>query len=128
MSRMDSYLQPNRHQAPTQATRAASTWVWISQNPSEITVSRGNTTLDAQTVRIESQIDVSEPASESGKAAKRMITLFGVVGHPSIADTDLRRGDRFSYSATPTGRLNYEVIHVDKTQIGQIQAECETMS
>jgi hypothetical protein len=123
---MDSWLATNHDGTiPTPASRASSVWVWILRNASSIVVQRGTaTTLAAQTVRIESLTSVNEPANESGRAAGRRITVFGVVGHPTVTDTNLLRDDRFSYNATPAGRLNYKVIHVDKTQIGQVQCEC----
>lgn len=127
MTRIDAYLQPNRHSTPTAATRSASVYAWILQNASSIVIDREGVLLPAQTVRIESG-SANEVAAEPGKAAKRKITVFGVVGHPTVADTDMRRGDRFSYNATPTGRLNYRIIHVDLTQIGQSQSEAEEIS
>lgn len=129
MTRIDDYLLPNRTQNPTAATRAASTWAWILLNASEITIQRGtSTTVAAQTVRIEANAASEIGSPERGKAATRSILVFGVTGHNSVDDTDLLRDDRFSYNATPTGRLNYRIISIDKTQIGQIQATAEEIT
>ena len=45
--------------------------------------------------------------------------VFGVRGHPMIADTDIRRGDRFVVGAT-----EYEVLGVSEAA-GEVQAVCE---
>ena len=113
MTRADDWLQPQRHSVPTAATRAGSVWVWINQHASSLQVDRSGSLQAAQTVRVEGS-GANEVGSETGRAAKRRVIVFGVQGHSSIADTDLRRGDRFSYNASPAGRLNYEIIHVDK--------------
>lgn len=129
MTRIDDYLLSNHSETPTAATRAAAAWAMILRNASEITVQRGtSTTLDAQTVRIEANAASEIGSPERGKAATRSILVFGVTGHNSVTDTDLKRDDRFSYKATPTGRLNYRIISVDKTQIGQIQATAEEIT
>lgn len=129
MTRIDDFLQPQRHIAPTAETRAAGVWVWINQHAVSLVVNRGGTAQTAQTVRIEGSKSVGGGASDRrgdvSLVVKRQVVVFGIRGHNSIADTDLRRGDRFSYNANPTGRLNYEIIHVDSNQLGQIQATAE---
>lgn len=125
MSRINGYLSAGRIQSPLTTTRAAAAWNRIQRNSSTIVIQRGTaTTVATQVVRIESE-RANEVTGESGKAAKRNILVFGIVGHSSTADTDIQRDDRFSFQATPAGRLNYRVIHVDKTQIGEIQATAE---
>lgn len=124
MSLISEWIQPTLVSAPTAGQRAASVYAWILRNASSIIIDREGATLTAQTVRIESG-GASEVAAEPGKAAKRSITVFGIVGHPTVADTDVRRGDRFSFNAIPVGRLNYRVVNVDLTQIGQKQVEVE---
>ena len=47
------------------------------------------------------------------------VTLFGVQGHATVADTDIRTGDRFVLDNT-----EYEVSHVVKTT-GEVQAHAE---
>lgn len=127
---MDTWLQTGLFAAPTPAERASTIWVWINRNASSVVIDRqtGNTSakLSAQTVRIEGNA-ASELATESGTAARQSITVFGIIGHPTVANTDIMINDKFSYNAVPATRLNYRVIQVNKTQIGQIQATCEEL-
>lgn len=128
MTRVDQWFGANRLQRPTAATRAASVWAWIQRKPDSVTLIRGATALSAQTVRLEFNTSTrgAEPSSDSGAASKQYLMIFGIQGHPSQSDTNIQRGDRFSYLAS-NGRLNYEVLSVDKTQIGQVQAIAEEL-
>lgn len=128
MTRLDQWFGAGRIGAPTAALRAGSTWAWIQRKPDTVTLVRGATVLTAQVVRLEFNTSTrgAEPSSDSGAASKQYLVIFGIQGHDSLPDTNIQRGDRFSYLAT-NGRLNYEVLSVDKTQIGQIQAVAEEM-
>jgi hypothetical protein len=128
MTRVNQWFGSHRISIPTAELRSASTWSWIQRKPDTVTLVRGAITLDAQTVRLEFTNTTSgtENVSESGAASRRTLNIFGIQGHPSEDDTNIQRGDRFSYLAT-NGRLNYEVLSVDKTQLGQIQAVAEEL-
>lgn len=126
MARINGWLGTSRILTPTDATRAASVWAWILRKPTEVTLLRGSTVLDAQTVRIENA-NANEVGRESGTAAKRGVVVFGIQGHDTLADTDIQRGDKFKWNAA--GSLaNYEVIAVDKAQLGQVQCTAEEIS
>lgn len=128
VSRLDQWFAVHRVGTPAAALRAASVWSWIQRKPTTVTLVRGTTTLTAQVVRLEFANTVSggESVSDSGTAAKRILNIFGIQGHVVQSNTDIQRGDRFSYLSS-NGRLNYEVLSVDKTQIGQVQAIAEEL-
>jgi hypothetical protein len=127
MSRLDDWRNTSRLSQPTAAERASSVWFWINRKAHSLVFTRGATTLTAQTVRIEwDNVQGQESTSASGRGSKNLLRIFGIQGHSTYADTDIQRGDRFSLNST-NSRLNYEVISVDKTQIGQIQATAEEM-
>jgi len=128
MSRLSEWLPQTRLEAPLAEDRAASVWAWIQRKPDAITVIRDGVAQDEQTVRIEiTSVSANEPKTDSGQAARRSVTVFGIQGHATVADTDLQRGDRFKYLAT--GNLaNYEIIAVDKVQVGQVQAVAEIIN
>jgi hypothetical protein len=129
MTRLDNWRIANRIAAPTAALRAAGVWAWILRKPDSITIIRGGVAQStAQTVRIEFAVNVmtNEIGNNSGTSGKRYVTIFGIQGHATQANTDIQRGDKFKYHAA--GNLaNYEVLSVDKSQIGQIQAIAEEL-
>jgi hypothetical protein len=127
MSRLSEWKSQNRLAAPLAEDRAESMWAIIQRKPDTITVIRDGVAQTAQTVRIEiTSVSANEPKTDSGQAARRAVTIFGIQGHATLGDTDLRRGDRFKYLAS--GNLaNYEVIAVDKVQIGKIEAIAEIL-
>lgn len=49
----------------------------------------------AQVVRLESISSPADIAGENAVAADQAILVFGYRGHPTITDTDLKRGDWF---------------------------------
>lgn len=108
------------HQAPDAEVRAALAWQRIMDNPTSITVLRGSTTLSAQTVRIEHRNLPAEVPGGAGTASTRRAIVFGVRGHASITDTDLKKGDRFVLN----GSQEYRVIDVVRYP-GEIQATAE---
>lgn len=97
------------------AGRAVSAWQRIQDSPTSISLARGDVDLDPQTVRIE-WTTVHEKQGEGGEVAARGLVIFGVAGHPTVADTDIQRGDRFRLNGG-----NYHVIDVAGYP-GEIQA------
>lgn len=128
MSRLNDWMNPSRLSAPEDANRAASVWAWINRKPDIVTLVRGETALAAQTVRIEFNTTTrgTELKSDTGASSKQYAMIFGIQGHATETDTNIQRGDQFSY-LSPNGALNYEVLSVDKTQIGQVQAIAEEL-
>lgn len=53
------------------------------------------TTLPAQTVRVVLDNRPREIRGAIGSGTENHCVVYGVKGHPAVADTDIRRGDRF---------------------------------
>ena len=105
-------------------SRAIMAWRRIQRVPQVITLVRNGTPLSAQTMRVELGTSVNESGNEGGvNSAVRSGTLFGVKGHPAIADTDIQRGDLFNLNGT-----KYRVAQVNATFPGEIQADVEAFA
>lgn len=101
--------------------RAYLTEARITQNPTDITVRRGNATLTAQTVRIEAANTNPMPQNDANNRDNKVrVVVVGYKDHPEVDDTDLLMGDRFVY-----GGLTYEVIQVLPNIVGGLQAIAE---
>jgi hypothetical protein len=75
--------------------RAGLAWRRIEDKPTSVVFRTASGDLAAQTVRVESD-NVATPAiSTAGNAPRRRVVVFGVRGHPSITDTDIKEGYRF---------------------------------
>ena len=88
--------------------RAYDTARVIADKPTSITVRRAGATLDAQTVRLE--VSSHMPAQANGPnvtSTNLQTVVVGYKNHPTIADTDVQRGDRFF-----AGGQMYEVVQV----------------
>lgn len=105
------------------ATRAQDTARTIAEKSVSITVQRGSTTLPAQTVRLDtggpSPRQVNTPNTAT---ASLQMVLLGYKAHPTIADTDVERGDRFLY-----GGERYRVIQVLPETPGRLVAIAEVL-
>jgi len=112
--------QRGRRGLPTTA-RAVRAWQRILDRPSSVVVYRGGTAQAAQTVRVEFG-DVVNARRDAGEASARTVTLLGVADHPEAADTDLRKGDRFTLAGA-----QYEVVDVIAAP-GEIQARAERLT
>lgn len=114
--------------ADTTASRAADAWSRINDKPASVTIYRDRTrttpdeTLDPQTVRLEFSSTVRELMGEGGRSSIRDLIVFGVRGHESVPDTDIRRGDVFEHAG---GR--YRVVDVLMTT-GEVQARAEMLT
>lgn len=123
MLNFDAWLGTNNNVRPSATDRAIAAWDRIQDKPSPITIERGqSTTLAAQTVRIEANQETREVAGGAGKSSVRQITLFGIKDHPTQADTNIQRGDRFTYLGS-----QYRVIDLIHT-LGEVQARAEAGS
>ena len=90
----------------------------IADKSVSITVRRGSaTTLGAQTVRLESLSSQREIMGDGGTTYLADAMALGYRGHPTIADTDLKPGDRFAVSG-----VSYQVIYVTPAQANTLQA------
>lgn len=99
--------------------RAVLSWRRINDDPTSIILTRKNVQLDAQTVRLESNNTARMVNGTVVTSEKIYITIFGVRNHPTLADTDIDRSDRFFINNT-----SYEVIAL-ATPPGEVQAFCE---
>lgn len=84
----------------------------IAEQATSITVERKvngvKSTLAAQTVRLDYMSDSpAESFTDTASLAALGVVVLGYKNHPTIADTDLQRGDRFF-----TGGRLYEVVEV----------------
>lgn len=114
----DSWLTRRHPFSARAATRAADTWAHIQELPSEVTLYRGDTSLGAQTIRIEfSNFSLENLGGSSvGDINLRFATLFGVRDHPTVPDTDIQKGDLFVHEGT-----HYEIENTI-LKPGEIQA------
>lgn len=104
-----------------EADRAADAWERITEKPKSIVIRRGNTTLAAQTVRLEYSNSQSnaEAKGGAGVSSVQQAIVFGIRGHETLPDTNIRRDDRFE-----DGGRQIRVISVIY-QTGEVQAKCE---
>ncbi len=113
----------SRRGAKLTPARAADVWRRIQDQPSVISIRRAGEALDPQTVRIEfsdqarEDLDVRRGLNVTPGVQRAVV--FGVRDHPTVADTDIQRADRFVIGAT-----EYEVIGVIAAA-GEVQAVCE---
>lgn len=113
-----SGLVPTQH-----ALRAQVQWARILDKQVDVQFSRNGYLLLPQTVRIEE--DNTRPTEQddiSGVAYMRYVILFGVHGHPTIDDTDIKPWDVFVFNDR-----SYTVTTVNRSLIGQVQAYCEAI-
>lgn len=82
------------------------------------TITRGNGTVSAQTVRLETLGTPKQVTGTGGVVHLADAMVLGYKGHPTIADTDLRPGDLF----TIEGR-QFEVIAVKAGHTDCLQAD-----
>lgn len=106
-----------------QQDRSVDAWRRISEKPTSIIVVRGNADLPAQTVRLEWNNTTNEITGAGNTIVSvQRATLFGVKGHQTIADTNIKKGDRFK-----AHDMIFRVLSVIP-QTGEIQALCEVTS
>ena len=106
--------------AQTQTDRATLAWNRISQKPSSITFKKPNgTTLAAQTVRVEVNNNASMAMELNTGGPVRGLVIFGIRGHATLTDSDIREGYRFIYDND-----EYRIIDTILT-LGEIQANAE---
>lgn len=114
------FLPTSAESAVTESTLA---WQTIQQNPRSIVFKTASgVELAAQTVRIDSDNRPNMMESASGIAPKRKLVVFGVRNHPTVANTDIKKGYTFSLPESNTDR--YVVLDVILLP-GEIQATVE---
>jgi hypothetical protein len=120
---LDDWLTGGPSLSADEARWAQLAWRRIHDRPTTITIRRGGAALSAQTVRIEPLLGAREDDDRELNAAAlpgvARAIVFGVRGHPTAADTNIQRGDRFIYSGGEA-----EVTAVVQLP-GEVQALCE---
>jgi hypothetical protein len=100
----------------TAAARAADAWQRIQDKPTSITIRRNGTAQTAQTVRIEFDDTATERITDNVSVGLQTLIVFGVRGHATVTDTDIKPGDKFI-----AAKKEYEVLSLIHTT-GEIQA------
>lgn len=81
-----------------EALRAITAWNRILEKPTLVRFKpEFGDRLEEQTVRLESDSRASVTAAISGATPRRKVTVFGVINHPTVADTDIKEGYTFNY-------------------------------
>lgn len=108
--------------AVSAARRAADVARMIQDRPTSITLKRGATVLDGQTVLATQERSgaAQDVRGEAGTAGIGRLMLLGVQNHATLDDFDVKRGDRFSY-----GGMSWHVAVVQQHVPGVIEAHCE---
>ncbi len=104
------------------ADQAVDTAQVITDKALSIVVKRNGGDLAAQTVRIEGLGGPSETRGPNVTVANAAVLIVGYRGHPTITDTDLKRGDRF-YLASEDALYTVTQILVDTRVSLQASAE-----
>lgn len=105
-----------------QADRAALAWNRIQDKKTDVAFKNAaGTTLAVQSVRLEYDDSVSQSESAAGAANKRKLVIFGIKGHTTLSDTDIKKGYRFVLN-----NQEYRVESVIFT-IGEVQAIAEVI-
>lgn len=95
----------------------------ISDKTTSIVVKRGTATaMAAQTVRIEGLSSNRQAVSAAGDVFTIDAVIFGYAGHPTIANTDLKPGDRFDVAG-----VFYEVAMLIPGLPDSLQAYCKVV-
>lgn len=99
------------------ADRATSIAALIALKPTSITIVRAGSTLAAQTVRLETLASQRQVAGQGGVTHMIDALALGYRNHPTIADTDMQAGDRFTADG-----VAYEVVAVMPAHEDCVQA------
>jgi hypothetical protein len=88
----------------------------IGEKPTSVVFKRANgSTLPAQTVRLEVDNRATLASSAAGAAPRMNVIIYGVRGHPSLPDSDIKEAYRFNY-----GGDAYTIVDII-LQLGEIQ-------
>lgn len=82
-----------------------------------ITIDRDGVTLPAQTVRLETLSGQRQVQGQGGMVYLIDAMVLGYKGHPTLADTDIKPGDRFSVNGQ-----HFEVIAIAPGHIDNVTA------
>ncbi len=109
-------------EAIDEGTRAVLAQRRIDRDPESIVFLRNGAKLPAQSLRLELINTARDESSETVTVGVMRSVLFGIRNHPTLSDTDIQRGDRFTFHNT-----SYEVSVVAYLP-GEVQAHCAVRS
>lgn len=110
---------------PLTVNRSVTTGKRIQEKPTSIIIRRGVTQLAAQAVRIEpmSMYAMNTMQGVNNQQSGIPMMVVGYRNHPTVANTDIQRGDRFTVET----RL-YEVKDVIAGLTDRVLAKCEVVT
>lgn len=120
MPDLNALLSQRFWRAVSANTRAVRAWQRIQDNPISVVIMRGASDLTAQSVRIEPDLSARENSGSAGTAAVQRMIVFGIEDHPTLADTNIAKGDRFVLNSAD----EYRVMDVVRYP-GEVQATAE---
>jgi hypothetical protein len=104
--------------------KAVHTAITIAEKPVNITVVRsGASQSSAQPVRLEAMATPTQQSGEQFRGGEVDMLVTGYKDHPTIDDTDLRKGDRFKYNDQW-----YEVVEIYPEIEGRLMAVARSSS
>lgn len=108
---------------PLAVDRANDAWQRIQDKPSTVAVWRGGSFHHNETVRVEWDNSTNViPQAENTVAAITQLIVFGINGHETLTNTDIKEGDEVWLSGE-----GYQVRDVLITT-GELQARCLRMT
>lgn len=122
MSKADAWLGSSATLNDVVSTeqRANDTARRIAEKPSTITLTRGGSQLAAQTMRLDPSNSPSQAQDRAGdvnRVAMTGLLVMGYKDHATIADTNIKRGDKFYHESHM-----YEVIDILPALSGRLLA------
>lgn len=104
--------------------RAQIQWLRILDKEVDIILTRHGVDLAPQTVRVEIEDNSSNVGGggDESFAYSVQATVFGIHGHPTLDDTDIKVWDTFRFND-----MEFTVQVVNRQMHGQIQAYCEAV-
>lgn len=120
---LNDWLEADDVEAIEIERRAVDAWRRIGRASISISViTSDKRVIPEQVVRIEYDERQFEKTGMTTRTGTNKVTVFGVKGHPTQPDTDLRRGDEFVYE-----NARYRIVSVSQYP-GEIQALSEIAS
>ena|SRR5215204_5166721 len=103
-------------QAKRIAQRAQDAAKRIGEKPTSVVFkTAAGATLPAQVLRLEYDNRATLASSTAGAAPRMNLILYGIRGHPSLVDSDIKEGYRFNF-----GNDSYSIVDVI-LQLGEVQ-------
>ena len=100
MARLENWLiNSNDFDHDAESAQSILAYQRINDNPTSVSFRKPNgTTLDPQTVRIESYNTARETSSVATTGPARRVIIYGIRNHPTLTDTNIAEGYRFVHT------------------------------